>query len=261
MYYISSMADITVGNWPAQKLGPSGIFEHINLDTFQMVARLDEKMHTLAPSAGYTGRMFGKWLSAVHKFASAVIFHGGEVISEGADPLTAIVVTGEPNLRRILDETQKTACAGVINIGVVSVVEFMPLIAPKEGGSSLRPFLSSELLVLGAQRDVEMLEAFFSALRSAFESHFIDDLASLVSADIKRDIFRDFEPDSVRKKPDIPILLEETDFSGRKPIKRRVIDEREFGRVAIKAMFRRRIPLGLQSFIMPKVKLTVAQVN
>jgi len=248
------MAEVIVGSWPAQKLGPSGIFEHIDLDTYQMVAQLDRKMDALSSPAGYSGKMFGRWLSAVHKLASAVIFHGGEVISEGVDPLTAIIVTGEPGQSKILGDTQKTAINRVMNIGVMSIVDVMPLIQPTDGGSTLRPFLSSELLVLGAERDVETLEAFFTALRSAFESHFLDDLASLVSADIRREIFKDLEPYAAKKKPDSPILMEETDFSGRKPVKRRVIEEKEFERIATKAMFRRRVPLGLQSFIMPKVK-------
>ncbi len=248
------MDDVTVGNWPARKLGPSGIFEHIDLDTMQLVVKLDEKMHALAPSAGYSGRMFGKWLSAIRKLASAVIFHGGEVISEEAVPLNAIVVTGERGQRSMLGETQKAACAGVMNIGVVNDAEFILLLNPKEGGSTLRPFLSSELLVLGTQRDVEVLEAFFSALRSAFESHFIDDLTSLVSTDIRREVFSDLGPDASRKSPSIQILMEEADYSGRKPVKKRVIEEREFERMAIRAMKKRRIPPGLQAFIMPKVK-------
>lgn len=254
------MEDVIVGCWPAQKLGPSGIFDQIELDTFAMVSMLDWKMDTLAQPAGYTGAMFGKWLSAMHELALAVVFHGGEVISEGADPLTAIVVTEEPGKRRILGETQKMACSGVMNVGVVGIADVMPLISPKEGGSRLRPFLSSELLVLGAQRDVEMLEAFFSALRSAFESHFLDDLASLVSADVRREVFGDLELGAV-KKPAIPMILEEVDFTGKKPVRKRTVEELEFERAAVRSMIRRRIPTGLQGLIMPKAKLAAGAGN
>ncbi|MCI0503225.1 hypothetical protein L0Y65_00775 [Candidatus Micrarchaeota archaeon] len=254
------MAGVIVGSWPAQKLGPSGIFDHIELDTFAMVSMLDWKMDALVQLAGYSGEMFGKWLSAMREVALAVVFHGGEVISEGYDPLTAIVVTEEPGKRRILGETQKEACNGVMSVGVVGIADVMPLISHKEGGSRLRPFLSSELLVLGAQRDVEMLEAFFSALRSAFESHFLDDLASLVSADVRREVFGDLEWGSA-KKPGIPIIRKEEDFTGKIPVKKRTVDEREFEKLAVRSMVRRRIPAGLQGLIMPKAKLAAGAGN
>jgi hypothetical protein len=254
------MDDVTIGPWPAHMLGPSGLFEQTRLDALQMLKMLDQRLHELAAPSGYSGKAFGKWLGALRSLASAIIFHAGEVVAESAAPLTTIIVTEEPGKGILIAGTQESACAGAMEVGLVSIAEFMALIRPGKGGSALRPFLSSELLVLGARNDVEMMEAFFKALRETFESRFEDDLVSLVCADVKKDVFRD-GPGLPGPGTEGPVLLEETDYTGKKPVKRRVIEEREFERIAFRAMRRRRVPAGIQGLILPRLKAAAGNGN
>jgi len=249
------MDDVTVGNWPARKLGPSGIFEPINLDTLHLAVSLDGKLEALARPTGYSAKTFQGFLSKIRSVASAVVFHGGEVISDGTDPLTAIVITEKPIQKMFADRTQESACSCVMDVGFVSTAEMFALAMLSGGHPALRPFLSSELLVLATQRDAEILEALFSTLRSAFETHFLEDLSGLVCADVRKEVFRDLQASGCQKKSGAPqILQEETEFLGTKQVRSRVIDEREFERIAIRAMKKRRIPSGIQAFIMPQVK-------
>lgn len=119
--------EMRVCDWPVNRLGPSGIFEHIGQNTMEMLSMLDDKMRQLAPLAGYSKRMFTRWLNALHQMASAVIFHGGEVVSDGMAPLTVIVVPNGTEKKALLADAHRQACSGVMDIGVVSETDFMPL--------------------------------------------------------------------------------------------------------------------------------------
>ena len=251
------MEGVTIACWPVSKLGPSTIFEQTNQDTAGLVSMLDEKIIALSPTEGMTKRMFNGWLSILRKFASAIIFHGGELAAKKAEPLTVFIVNNDPAGKGALQIAQRGACPGGMDVCVVSVVEFKPLLLPKEGGSSLRPFLSSELLVLGAKSDIEMLEMMFRELRLAFEMEPLDDLVRLVSLDVINAVFKDGTKARGKCTDGVKVLMEETDFTGRNPIKKRVIGTGEFEDIALRAMSKRRIPYGIQAHLIPKIMAAV----
>ncbi len=254
------MEEVTIGPWPVHRLGPSGIFEQIRLDAMGLVHMLDSKLDELSERSTRSARSFAGWLASLRSFADAVIFHGGEVVDEGARPLTAIVVIGSADESRIAAGIRPRGCPGLVEAGLLGIEDFMALETPNIDPSALRPFLASELLVLGARRDIEMMEAMFQKLRAAFESSFIEDLLVLVGMDVKNDIFGN-QSTAGKVCKNGPILLEETDYSGKKPVKKLVIETNEFERIALRAMRRRRVPAGLQSFLLPQLKATVGRAG
>lgn len=74
---------------------------------------------------------------------------------------------------------------------------------------------------------------------------------------MKNEVFR--APSA--KTGNVPILLDETDFTGSRAVKKRTIEEADFDRIALRAMSRRRIPAGVQAFVLPKVRAGVSQAH
>jgi len=241
--------EISVCGWPAHRLGPSGLFEQIALETIEIIAGMDARLSELSRSSGHAGRRFRLWLKSLHEQATAVIFHGGEAVSEGSGPLTAIIVPCERECSQIIMNARLKACEGLLDAGVAGTKEMMALAIARKG-LALRPFLSSELIVFASTGDISSLEGSFRVLRKVFEDNALEDLAALLLMDIRKDLF----PASGDGAAGARIVMEETDFTGKKPVKRKVVDEADFTRLATRAMEKRRVRPELRGAVLGELK-------
>ncbi len=241
--------EISVCGWPANRLGPSGLFEQIRLETIEIIAGMDTRLSAASGAGGRSRAGFRKWLGGLHEQATAVIFHGGEAVSGGSGPLTAIIVPRELECSGVLMDAQLRACEGLLDAGVAGTREMIALAASGEA-LALRTFLSSELIVFALREDAEMLEGSFRILRKVFEGNAIADMTALLMLDIRKDLFC-AAPGAADSAG---VLMEETDFTGGRPVKRKVLEESGFEKLAIRAMEKRRVRPEFRGVVMGELK-------
>ncbi len=233
---------VGLGRWMVGASEPSDIFDSIGMNALELLTGLDDKLFSLTGGKKPAKSAFFRWLAAFRQFSSVIAFHGGEIISEGKAPLTAVAIGRDGNDilgLRMADERLK------LDFIAVAVISWNDLCrSTLEGdGALLRSYSASELLLLfNCESDIQEWEMHSAMSRLVFEEHPIEDLSWMIAQDVK------FE---VLKKPGD---FDELDFSGRKPVQLKRVGQDDFASIAKKAMKRRRVSSDVHGPLMEGAK-------
>lgn len=227
------MENVYLEDWEFIKAGPTPVFRPTSLDNVGMGFALSRKVAQLCTEYGVSQASFRAWLHRLDEKVSAIFLHGPELLSDGKDPLTALLVVDG-----LLNPDEWGTGIPFVLAGATTWNRLFSDIAQPEA-RILRSFLSSELCVmLKKEQDKSKVENSTEAANVILEKHPLDDLAHLIVFDLKQRI-RSNER-----------ISDEMSADGRLEIVR----DTQFEEIAKNAMKRRRIIRKVHKPLVQKVK-------
>jgi len=231
-------------DWKLSHMEPSEIFDSLGMDLLSLLIKLDEKVGKLSREMRQPASRFMRWLNGIKGMACAIIFHGGELASEELGPLKAILVAEKPADAWVLRIAQAKSDMPLLDTEVEGIDGLQALAYKpygREQGRVLRSLLASELLVLWAGERGRLVAAIEGA-KAIFEKRPVADLAELLARDVKRMAITDVSD------------FDEIDFAGGRKRCIKKLDERDFERIAIRAMEMRRVPEGFRTHLLKEAR-------
>jgi len=232
--------NILLEDWLVVKLEPAAIFRPTSLDAIGMGFALSRKVADLCDALELPKATFGAWLLTLDNDVSAIFLHGAEILSDEVSPLTALLA--------LRAKGQAGITAGIreiplLHMGVTDWDRLFKMIMEPKSGRLLRSFLSSELCVLVKPEEYkDSVKKSNEAASVIFESDPLHDLADMIVFDVMSRI------KSSKMIPD------EVSIEGGKLSNLKKIDEKDFERIAINEMEKRRVVKSAREILLPKVK-------
>src|SRR5208283_595677 len=144
------MTNVEFNGFRVLKAEPSEVFDPTGRDQLDLLRILDQKLTSLSEGVRLASAQFSSWLDEVKSLASIILFHGGEIMSEGAEPLTLFVIANAPDAAMPLWSTRTHLKMGFLDVHVKSWDGLCRnALEESEFGAVMRSYLSSELLILG----------------------------------------------------------------------------------------------------------------
>ncbi len=242
------MTNVEFNGFKVLKAEPSVVFEPIGEDQLGLLGLLDQKLSFLSQGVKTASAQFGSWLDEVKSLASTIMFHGGEIMSEGSEPLTLLVIANASDTAMPLWSTRTHLKMGFLDVHVKSWDGLSRnALDGSEYGAVMRSYLSSELLILGNPAfGIKQWGACRAGAMTLFEQHPLEDLSELIANDVKAKVFSD------------PLNFDEIQFTGRCKRSVKSIEDSEFVAIANRAMGRRRVASAIQRNVLERTKRALA---
>jgi hypothetical protein len=239
--------DVGVGKWVVGKTEPSDIFDSIGLDAIGLLGVLDSKLHAITNGEERARTDFVRWLAAFRQFSSAIAFHGGEMLSEGNGPLTAIII-GE-NQESLLGLRVANSAINLEFIDTCVICWDDLCRSTLQGdGALLRSYISSELLLMFKDESCIAEWTVHGAMsKLRFEEQPLDDLSWMIANDVKMGIIKD------------PADFDEVDFSTGKRINLKRVAHSEFAKIAEGSMRKRRVSEDVRKPLLDRTRKRLSQ--
>jgi hypothetical protein len=231
-----------VGQWNVGISEPADIFDAIGLDARGLLERLDCKLSALAGGCSAESRRFRRWLSVSRNFASAIAFHGGELVSDSCEWLSAkVIAPRDENLQSLRLLNQKLG-SDFLDVEILKWDDVC-LSTLKGDNSMLRSYFSSELLMMFTnERQAGQWGRHGAMAKVVFDMHPLEDLSWLIAHDVKTDLVKD------------PNVFDEVERVGKREIRKKSVSLSDFTRSATRAMRMRRVSGDVHKPLMEKAK-------
>jgi len=211
---------------------PASVYDETGLGLEPLLIGLDMKLQKLADVCGErnTDMRFRSWLGEMRTEIVALVFHAGEIMSEGNERMGLHVISDYSQTKSV----SRSIVAARMDILRCSVSDFMGLahLCTETCGSRYRAFFSGELVIgASSQRDMQMFKMHAISAQAIFEDgNVLCDIGTMVGHDISEKIFYNGNGRTVE------------------------ISDHEFVKMAKESMKRRRVNPHMHERVLPYAK-------